>query len=159
MEDIIEQEDQTGLDAASEFARMGDRVALLTAAVEGFAARQAKIEDRDYSADLANLIERQDKLVAAYRIMAERPALALAPNAFADELGKAAEKARSADHEALETAHSALTQASAAMAATVARVRTGEAQRDAIIWAVVLTMGITSVVVTLVPIVAHKLWS
>ncbi len=53
--------DVTATDPAGAFERMRRQLALLAAAVEGFASRQQAIEARDYAPDLGRLIERQDR--------------------------------------------------------------------------------------------------
>ena len=67
---IIEAQPDSDADALAAFERMSGQLAMLTAAVEGFAARQARIEQRDYSQDLAQLTERQDQMTAAIHTLA-----------------------------------------------------------------------------------------
>ena len=49
---VIEAQPDGDADALAAFERMNGQLAMLTAAVEGFAARQTRIEQRDYSQDL-----------------------------------------------------------------------------------------------------------
>lgn len=62
---IIEAQPDSDTDALAAFERMSGQLAMLTAAVEGFAVRQTRIEQRDYSQDLAQLAERQDQMTVA----------------------------------------------------------------------------------------------
>ena len=79
---VIEAQPDGDADALAAFERMNGQLAMLTAAVEGFAARQARIEQRDYSRDLAQLAERHDKVETAIRTLASRPGVQLTPTAL-----------------------------------------------------------------------------
>ena len=137
---------------------MCGQLAMLTAAVEGFAARQTRIEQRDYSQDLAQIAERQDKMSAAINILADRPGVKLTPDGFAEGVGKAAAKLRAPDHAALASAQAAMGDARTAMASVVAGARTSQAQRDALIWVAILAMGVTALLLTLGPFLINTIW-
>ena len=155
---VIEAEPDSDADALAAFERMSGQLAMLTAAVEGFAARQSRIEQRDYSQDLAQLAERQDKMTAALNTLADRPGVKLTPDGFAESVGKAASKLRAPDQAALASAQAAMGDARAAMAGVVAGARSKQAQRDALIWAAVVAMGATALLLTLVPLLVNAIW-
>jgi hypothetical protein len=95
--------DETPTDPAEAFERMRGQLALLTAAVEGFASRQQAIEARDYAPDLSRPIERQDRVRDAIMKLSDRPAVALTPEALTIQIADAAKAARRADQELLQT--------------------------------------------------------
>lgn len=123
------------LDPAEAFEAMRRQLALLAAAVEGFASRQERIEARDYAPDLARLIERQEQVVEAVVKLRDRPALALTPETMAAEIAEAGRDARKADHQLIETAASQQRSATQALETIVGHARTREKQVDAMIWA------------------------
>ena len=155
---VIEVQPDSDADALAAFERMSGQLAMLTAAVEGFAARQARIEQRDYSQDLAQLTERQEKVIAAIHILADRPGVKLTPDGFAEGVGIAAAKLRAPDQAALASAQAALGDARAAIAGVVASARTKQPQRDALIWAAVVAMGMTALLLALAPLFINALW-
>lgn len=155
---VIEAQADSDADALAAFERMGGQLAMLVAAVEGFAARQARIEQRDYSQDLAQLAERQDKMLGAINTLADRPGVKLTPDGFAEGVGRAAAKLRAPDQAALASAQAAIGDARAAMAGVVASARTRQAQRDALIWATTIAMGVTALLLALAPLLINALW-
>ncbi|WP_375380171.1 DUF6118 family protein [uncultured Sphingomonas sp.] len=155
---VIEAQPDGDADAFAAFERMRGQLAMLAAAVEGFAARQARIEQRDYTQDLAQLAERQDKVETALRTLASRPGVQLTPDSFAAEIGKAAMTLRAHDQAALTSAQAAMGDARSAMAAVVVGARTKREQRDALIWAAVVSMGLTALLLALVPLLVNALW-
>ena len=155
---VIEAEPDSDADALAAFERMSGQLATLAAAVEGFAARQTRIEQRDYSPDLAQLTERQEKMIAAIDILADRPGVKLTPDGFAEGVGRAAAKLRAPDQAALASAQAAMGDARAAMAGVVASARTKQAQRDALIWAAIVAMGATALLLALAPLLANAIW-
>lgn len=155
---VIEAQPDSDTDALAAFERMSGQLAMLTAAVEGFAARQARIEQRDYSQDLAQLTERQEKMTAAINILADRPGVKLTPDGFAEGVGRAAAKLRAPDQAALVSAQAAMGDARTVMASVVAGARTRQAQRDALIWAAVVAMGMTALLLTLMPLLINAIW-
>ena len=155
---VIEAEPDGDADALAAFERMSRQLAMLTAAVEGFAARQTRIEQRDYSQDLAQIAGRQDKMTAAINILADRPGVKLTLDGFAEGVGRAAAKLRAPDQAALDSAQAAMGGARAAMAGVVAGARTRQTQRDALIWAAIVAMGVTALLLALAPIARNALW-
>ena len=155
---VIEAQPDSDADALAAFERMGGQLATLAAAVEGFAARQTRIEQRDYSQDLAQLTERQEKMIGAINILADRPGVKLTPDGFAESVGRAAAKLRAPDHAALASAQAAMGDARAAMMGVVAGARTKQAQRDAMIWAAILATGVTALLLTFAPLLIDMLW-
>lgn len=155
---VIEAQPDSDADALAAFERMSGQLAMLTAAVEGFAARQARIEQRDYSQDLAQLTERQEKMIGAINTLADRPGVKLTPDGFAEGVERAAAKLRAPDQAALASAQAAMGDARAAMMGVVAGARTKQAQRDAMIWAVTISMGVTALLLALAPLLINALW-
>ncbi len=155
---VIEAQPDSDAGALAAFERMSGQLAMLTAAVEGFAARQARIEQRDYSQDLAQLAERQDRMIGVINTLADRPGVKLTPDGFAESVGKAAAKLRAPDQTALASAQAAIGDARTAMASVVASARTRQAQRDALIWATTMAMGVTALLLALTPLLINTLW-
>ena len=155
---VIEAEPDSDADALAAFERMNGQLAMLTAAVEGFAARQARIEQRDYSQDLAQLAERHDKVEIAIRTLASRPGVQLTPDSFAAEIGKAAVTLCAPDQAALASAKAAMGDARSAMTNVVIAARTKGKQRDALIWATLVSMGLTALLLALAPLLVNALW-
>jgi fermentation-respiration switch protein FrsA (DUF1100 family) len=154
---VIEAQPDSDADALAAFERMGGQLAMLVAAVEGFASRQARIEQRDYSQDLAQLAERQDKMLGAINTLANRPGVKLTPDGFAEGVERAAAKLRAPDQAALASAQTAMGDARAAMAGVVASARTRQAQRDAVIWAATIATGVTALLLALAPLLINVL--
>ena len=155
---VIEAQPDSDADALAAFERMSGQLATLAAAIDGFAARQSRIEQRDYSQDLAQLAERQDKMVDAINILADRPGVKLTSDGFTEGVGRAAVKLRAPDQAALASAQAAMGDARAAMMGVVAGARTKQAQRDAMIWAVTIAMGVTALLLALAPLLTNALW-
>lgn len=133
------------LDAAMAFENMRRQLALLTAATEGFAARQAALEARDYAPDLGRLAGAMDRTHEAINILNRRPGVALTPETVAAQIERAAVPLRRADHDALREAVQALGQATQRIDGIVDRARTREQQCDALIWAVMAGVLIATV--------------
>lgn len=155
---VIEAQPDGDADALVAFERMSGQLAMLTAAVEGFAARQARIEQRDYSQDLAQLAERHDKVEIAIRTLASAPGVQLTPESFAAEIGKAAMTLRALDQAALASAKAAMGDARSAMTNVVIAAHTKGEQRDALIWAAIVSMGLTALLLALAPLLVDALW-
>jgi len=124
---------------------MRRQLALLTAAVEGFASRQQAIEARDYAPDLGRLIERQDRASDAIMKLADRPAIALTPEALAIQIADAGKVARRADQELLQTETARQRGAAQQLEAIIGQARSRERQTVALIWAVLAGMIVTLV--------------
>jgi hypothetical protein len=111
------------------FDAMGRKLAGLTAAVEGFAARQQELHARDYGPDLAKIHERQDKVKAAILTLNERPAMQLTPDMIASQIKAAGEQGRAADHQAWSNANQQLGYAIQSLNGVVASARAAKVQR------------------------------
>ncbi|TPG39846.1 hypothetical protein EAH79_14285 [Sphingomonas koreensis] len=155
---LIQTQPDSDGDALAAFERMGRQLAMLTAAVEGFAARQARIEQRDYTQDLAQLTERHDKVEAAIRTLASRPGVQLTPSSLAEGIAKASVQLRAPEQAALAAARAAMNEASGAMTNVVVAARSRADQRDAIIWAAVIATGVTMLFFIFAPLLIGKLW-
>lgn len=86
------------------FDAMSRKLAGLTAAIEGFAARQQELHARDYGPDLAKIHDRQDAVREAILKLNDRPAMALTPQLIASQIELAGAKGRDSDHQAWEQA-------------------------------------------------------
>jgi hypothetical protein len=75
------------------FEAMTHKLAVLIAAVEGFAARQQELHSRDYTKDLARIHACQDDAAAAIETLASSPALQLTPETIAGQIYHATAKA------------------------------------------------------------------
>ncbi|MEI9852029.1 MAG: DUF6118 family protein [Sphingomonas sp.] len=111
------------------FEAMSRRLAGLTAAVEGFAARQQELHARDYGPDLAKIHERWGKVVDAFIFLAAKPGVALTPELLAPQIVEAGVRVRAADHQAWSNANRELGTAIESLNGLVASARTAEAQK------------------------------
>lgn len=111
------------------FEVMSRRLAGLTAAVEGFAARQQELHARDYGPDLAKIHERQEKVRAAILTLNNRPAMALTPQTIASQIESAGAQGRAADHQAWNNANRALGQVVQSLNAVVASALRAQTQK------------------------------
>ncbi|AJP73713.1 DUF6118 family protein [Sphingomonas hengshuiensis] len=82
------------------FNDMSRKLAGLTAAVDGFAARQQELHARDYGPDLEKIRDGYDKVCGAINILAKRPAMTLTPQDVARQVEAAGTQARADDHRA-----------------------------------------------------------
>jgi uncharacterized protein (DUF58 family) len=126
--------DEPQTDPAEAFEQMRRQLALLTAAVEGFASRQQAVEARDYAPDLGRLIERQDRVRDAIMMLAERPAVALTPGALAARIADAGKDARHADKQVLQTEAERQRAVAQQLETIVGQARSRQQQTDALIW-------------------------
>jgi len=123
-------EPSTGVgDPEAAFEAMTRKLAGLTAAIEGFAARQQELHARDYGPDLAKIRERQEKFRAAIEILKQRPAIALTPEQIAVQIKDAATGTRLADHQAWANAHRQLEAAIQSIDRVVASAIAARTQR------------------------------
>jgi len=127
-------------DAAVAFYAMRRQLALLAAAVEGFAGRQEAIAARDYAPDMEKIAERMASASHIIGVLAERPAIALTPAETARQIEIAGKTVRQADHVALEEARQAFAHATQKLDGVVTRARTHEKQVDALVWAALIGM-------------------
>lgn len=75
------------------FEAMTHKLAVLIAAVEGFAARQQELHSRDYTEDLARIHACQEDAAATIETLASSPALQLTPEVIAGQIHHATAKA------------------------------------------------------------------
>ena len=111
------------------FAAMSTKLAGLTAAIDGFAARQQEIHARDYGKDLANIELRQDAVREAVLKLAARPAMALTPTDIASQIEQAGAKGRAEDHAALSSAQRELGQAVRSINGMITSANTARKQK------------------------------
>jgi len=103
---------------------MDRRLAGLTAAIEGFAARQQELHARDYAPELAAIQVKWEKARAALDHLSSQPALSLTPESLTDKLETAAATLRKADHEALAHARHDLREMIGTIGSVTASART-----------------------------------
>jgi hypothetical protein len=88
------------LDPAAAFDAMGQRLAGLTAAVDGLAVTFQEVHARDYSPELAKIDARFEAVRDFVDKLKEKPAMALTPERIAAEIEAAGRNGRQADHTA-----------------------------------------------------------
>lgn len=115
--------------AERAFEGMERKLAGLSAAVDGFAARQQELHARDYRDDLAKIHDVQERFREAINTLNRRPGLALTPDMIASQIERAGMSVRSSDHAALESAKREFDAASASLKGIVASARSAEVQR------------------------------
>jgi len=120
---------ETETDPEIAFAAMARKLAGVTAAIDGFAARQQEIHARDYTEDLAQIHRQQAKVQEALQNLATRPGIAFGPQRFAEELAGAGTKVREADHRAWAAAQQRLDAAVATISGVVTSARAERVQR------------------------------
>lgn len=116
-------------------------VALLRRAVEGLAAERNATPD--YRPTLENLVDGQNKVADALRRILQSPSVQVTHETFAATVERASERARREDRENIEHAGTLLSQATTQLVSAMEKARTAAAQREALIWAAVLSMGAT----------------
>lgn len=82
------------------FEAMGNRLAGVVAAIDGFAARQQELHARDYTEDLARLNGTCDRICSAIVSLGKRPAVALTPDEIGRQIAVAGDTVRHQDHAA-----------------------------------------------------------
>lgn len=155
---VIEAQLDSDADALAAFERMSRQLAMLTAAVEGFATRQARIEQRDYTQDFAQLADRQDKVETAIRTLADLPGARFTPDSLAEGVSKAAVTLRALDKAALVSAQKTMDDARSAMDAVVVGARTKQEQGAALEWTAAIFTVVTMMLLTLGPLLLDALW-
>lgn len=95
-------------DATAAFEAMNRRLAGMSAAIDGFAARFVHLQERDYSADLARIDERFERLREAINTLNLRPAMALTPEDIASQVDAAARRVKEIEQEAWSRARQQL---------------------------------------------------
>jgi len=133
------------------FDAMSRKLAGLTAAVEGFAARQQELHARDYGPDLARIHAMSGETVDAINKLAAKPGVALTPETLSPQIAKAGERVRAADHQAWATANRELGAAIQALNGVVASAMKAETQKHWIIGAAITALVVGFAFGTLVP--------
>lgn len=111
------------------FEAMSRRLAGLTAAVEGFAARQQELHARDYGPDLVKVQEQWTEIVRAFKVLKEKPGLVLTPESIATQIDTASARMRTADHQAWNEANRELRTAIQSLKGLVASATKAETQK------------------------------
>ena len=122
------------------FEAMSRRLAGLTAAVEGFAARQQELHARDYGPDLVKIQGQWAEIVHAFKALKEKPGIALTPKTLAPQIAEAGERVRAADHQAWASANRELGAAIQTLKGVVASAKKAETQKHWIIGAATAAM-------------------
>lgn len=102
------------------FEAMAQRLAGLTAAMDGFAARQQELHGRDYGPDLEKIQESFERVRVAVNAMANQPAIKLRPEDVAAQIEQAGREGRQADHSAWDKAQGRLESAARSIETVVA---------------------------------------
>ena len=116
------------LDPAAAFEAMGQRLAGLTAAIDGLAVKFQEMHARDYSPELAKIEDRFEAVRGVVEKLNHHPAMALTPDKIAGQIKEAGRDGRLADQQAWERARSDLRVAIASINGVVAKARAGRAQ-------------------------------
>lgn len=111
------------------FEIMARKLAGLTAAVEGFAARQQELHARDYGPDLTKIHARWGEACKVINDLAERPAVALTPQLIASQIEIAGRDGRASDHQAWSDANRHLRLAIQSLSGVVASARDASTQK------------------------------
>lgn len=122
------------------FEAMSRRLAGLTAAVEGFAARQQELHARDYGQDLAKIHALSGEMVDAIKKLAAKPGVALTPETLAPQIAEAGERVRAADHQAWASANRELGAAIQSLKGVVTSAMKAETQKHWIIGAAIAAL-------------------
>lgn len=130
------------LDPAAAFEAMGQRLAGLTAAIDGLAVKFQEMHARDYSPELAKIEERFEAVRGVVEKLNHHPAMALTPDKIAGQIKEAGRDGRMVDQQAWERARSDLCVAVASIDSVVAKARNGQTQNK---W-MVITASATLVV-------------
>jgi len=125
-QELAQQDDSR--DPAVAFEGISRRLAGLTAAVEGMAARQQELHARDYSTELAQILKSEKWVATEIRSLAERPAMALTPDGIGRQIHDAGISARREDRQTLENGHHQLQNAIGKLDGVVASALTAENQ-------------------------------
>jgi hypothetical protein len=144
-------------DPGLAFDAMRQELAMLRYAVQGFAGKQEELAARDYTPDLARLIDLQDQMVGAINALARRPGVALTPETMAAQIEAAVVTARRGDRETLADATRGQVAAAQQLDAMIGRVRDRQKQRDALIYAWVAGMMTLMALIIIVELIAGRL--
>ena len=133
------------------FEAMSRKLAGLTAAVEGFAARQQELHARDYGPDLVKVQEQWAEIVRAFKLLKEKPGLALTPETIASQVEAASTRLRAADHQAWSNANRELGAAIQSLNGVVASAMKAETQKLWIVGAAITALVIGFTLGTVIP--------
>lgn len=133
------------------FEAMTRKLAGLTAAVEGFAARQQELHARDYGPDLVKIQEQWAEIVRAFKSLKEKPGIALTPETLAPQIADAGARVRAADHQAWASANLELGAAIQSLNGVVASAMKAETQKLWIIGAATAALVVGFALGTVVP--------
>jgi len=139
------------------FNDMSRKLAGLTAAVDGFAARQQELHARDYGPDLEKIRESYDNVCGAINILAKRPAMTLTPQDIARQIEAAGTQGRANDHRAWSGASHALGGTVQELKGMVASAHSAETQQLWIAGAAALALLVGFASGTAVPTVIAQL--
>ncbi|WP_395337613.1 DUF6118 family protein (plasmid) [Novosphingobium sp. BL-8H] len=128
------------LDPAAAFEAMGQRLAGLTAAIDGLAVKFQEMHARDYSPELAKIEERFEAVRGVVEQLNHHPAMALTPDKIAGQIKEAGRNGRLADQQAWERARSDIQVAADSINSVVASARSGEKQKKRVAIAVSATL-------------------
>ncbi|MGN7998012.1 DUF6118 family protein [Sphingomonas sp. 22176] len=139
------------------FNDMSRKLAGLTAAVDGFAARQQELHARDYGPDLEKIREGYDKVCGAINILAKRPAITLTPQEVAKQIETAGAQGRADDHRAWTGASHALSSTVQELKGMVMSAHSAETQQLWIAGAAAVALVVGFAFGTIVPSwIAHS---
>lgn len=133
------------------FNDMSRKLAGLTAAVDGFAARQQELHARDYGPDLEKIRDGYEKVCGAINILAKRPAMTLTPQDVAKQIEAAGTQGRADDHRAWVGASDVLSSTVQELKGMVASARSAETQQLWIAGAAALALVVGFVFGTIMP--------
>jgi len=139
------------------FNDMSRKLAGLTAAVDGFAARQQELHARDYGPDLEKIRDGYDKVCGAINVLAKRPAMTLTPQDVAKQIESAGAQGRADDHRAWTGANHALSSTVQELKGVVASAHSAETQQLWIAGAAALALVVGFAFGTVVPPVIAQL--
>ncbi|WP_313538541.1 DUF6118 family protein [Sphingomonas sp.] len=136
---------------------MSRKLAGLTAAVDGFAARQQELHARDYGPDLEKIRDGYDKVCGAINVLAKRPAMTLTPQDVAKQIESAGAQGRADVHRAWTGANHALSSTVQELKGVVASAHSAETQQLWIAGAAALALVVGFAFGTVVPPVIAQL--
>jgi hypothetical protein len=139
------------------FNDMSRKLAGLTAAVDGFAARQQELHARDYGPDLEKIRDGYEKVCGAINILAKRPVMTLTPQDVAKQIEAAGAQGRADDHRAWTGASHALAGTVQDLKGVVVSAHSAETQQMWIAGAAALALLVGFAFGTVVPPVVAQL--
>ncbi|QLC23946.1 hypothetical protein HFP57_02125 [Parasphingopyxis algicola] len=115
--------------AADAFERLRGEVAATRLVMQGLAAERAEEVAPDYSATLAEIVQRVERHARAIEALAERPALGLTPETMARQIAAASTEIRREDAAALCDARAVMERTAAELSQALKSGRTAADQR------------------------------